>query len=98
MGVAGTGGYWWVLVGTSGYWWVLEKGAAMPVGEGARWTVVDCSGWLLMMAMALPSTGVFFLNLAVGGRGMPRSSSALLSSLGEVGPEHVPLRRAGLVD
>ena len=38
---------------TGASWWVLEKGAAMPVGEGARWTVVDCSGWLLMVAMVL---------------------------------------------
>ena len=28
--LVGTGGYWWVLVGTCGYWWVL-------VGTGGYW-------------------------------------------------------------
>ena len=47
MGMAGTGGYWWVLVGTSGYWWVLVGTGwywGVLVGTGGYWGVLVGTG------------------------------------------------------
>ena len=82
MGMAGTGGYWWVLVGTGGYWWVLAGTGGywwVLVGTGAYWWVlVDTGGYRGVLA---GTGGYWWVLVGTGGYWRGTCSGPMLSDV-----------------